>query len=739
MNTSEEKEIRWGFTFIFRWLGIIVGCTLAAAVIASLIVVFVPPSYEAIAMLLIEPSPALMTNDYSSIIAGEQLAYTYSHLMVEQQILQSVINQTGIVEKPEKLARRINAEPVSDTQLIQLEVRDQSPQTAALLAETIIDEFLTYIKSMEEERYGQPLNKLQDEVDDKYEQIQESQKKIDALNAESIEQGIKIAQLQSLADGYHGEYQLHQQSYLSTQLASNQLAEKIQIVETEDVKENSYATGYSATITLLIDPSLIIGEGSYSTITNSGRVVSTYGQIWTSKLYMEAALDKLGMDRDPEDLANNVSIESISNTQLVELRVDDPSAEEAQLLANTIGEVIVSGMQIQLAKPYQDRMATIQSKIDELSSKIEQTQAEIMSTSTKLAMTETELLKEETVQSQISQDHQALLQELAQLQLDASQASNSIVTVTKPQIPSKPTQDRLMYIILATMIGLMVGTGAAFVLDQLDETIKTRQDVIQRLGFKLLGSIEAIQTGETDLATTSQPRSKTAEDFSSLGINLCFANSQNPNRTLLVSSPGISEGKSLVTANLAIAMAKLGQKIVVVDADLRLPRLHELFDVPQENGLSEALVSGKIVESLKDIKETGIRILTSGNLPENPAELLSSGKLTPLLDKLSKQADLVLIDCPPVLTPADTMILASATDGVMLVLRAGTTSRRMTKEAEENLRQIGANLVGVVLNGAPRYHNSYYRYYKKEEKPRLISSINKSLPLVAKIPWFKKK
>jgi capsular exopolysaccharide synthesis family protein len=183
-----------------------------------------------------------------------------------------------------------------------------------------------------------------------------------------------------------------------------------------------------------------------------------------------------------------------------------------------------------------------------------------------------------------------------------------------------------------------------------------------------------------------------------------------------VTSPGPGEGKSITVANLAVAMAQSGLEVVAVDADLRRPRLRELFGVRRGGGLTGSLLEGAVDGRLREVKAAkGLSVLPAGKLPPNPAELLSSRRMHDLLDLLAGQADVVLVDSPPVLSVTDAAVLARSVDGVLLVMGAGETRREAARRAVESLGRVGGNLVGVVLNRVPTRQGSYYyRYYRED-------------------------
>jgi capsular exopolysaccharide synthesis family protein len=234
--------------------------------------------------------------------------------------------------------------------------------------------------------------------------------------------------------------------------------------------------------------------------------------------------------------------------------------------------------------------------------------------------------------------------------------------------------------------------------------------------------IEKFEKEEQKPIVASQPQSAAAEAFRLLATNIRLSSVDSHLRTILVTSPASVDGKSVVAANLAVAMASAGLRVVVVDADLRLPRLHDLFGLSRGQGLTDALVQGTTNGHLKSTGVEGVKVLTSGALLPNPVEAISSPRFNKLLTDLAQEADLVIIDSPPVLAVADTMILAAGVDGVLLVLRAGHTGTQSARRTVEALRQARTRLLGVVLNAVPLRSDGYYRYYgTTDETARRLS------------------
>ena len=207
----------------------------------------------------------------------------------------------------------------------------------------------------------------------------------------------------------------------------------------------------------------------------------------------------------------------------------------------------------------------------------------------------------------------------------------------------------------------------------------------------------------TDLVTLSNPRSPVSEAYRTLRTNLEFFSLDEPVRTLVVTSPGAKDGKSTVLANLAVALAQGGKRVILVDCDLRRPTQHTLFGLDNATGLTTMMLD-EAAQSKPPLRETpvdGLRVLTAGPLPPNPAELLGSRRMKETLAALLKKADVLLFDAPPVLAVTDALVLAVQTDGVLLVVKAGGTTREHVQQAKDRLERVNARIVGAVLNNAP--------------------------------------
>lgn len=230
-----------------------------------------------------------------------------------------------------------------------------------------------------------------------------------------------------------------------------------------------------------------------------------------------------------------------------------------------------------------------------------------------------------------------------------------------------------------------------------------------------------VNNRQESLITLANPRSPVSEAYRTLRTNLEFSSLDRPIKTMVVTSPGPEEGKSTTLANLAVAMAQAGKRVILVDCDLRRPSQHQIFDVRNGRGLTTMMVDEEAMKNPPfqkieiDGAEGSLHLLPSGPLPPNPAELLASRRMTEIIKSLAEQSDIVLFDAPPIIAVTDAALLSSKVDAVLLVINAGGTKREHAQSAKTLLEKVNARLVGVVLNNV-RFDSSLHRYYAEQEK-----------------------
>lgn len=291
---------------------------------------------------------------------------------------------------------------------------------------------------------------------------------------------------------------------------------------------------------------------------------------------------------------------------------------------------------------------------------------------------------------------------------------------------------------LGIVIGLLLGVGLAVVVDGMNTSIRRRADIERVLQVPGLAVIPRLVQGRSadrkiplalpgrsgngkktkgrnpDLVTVADVRSASAEAYRTLRTNLIFSQSVQALRTIVVTSASPGEGKTTTAANLAVSFAQYGMRVLLVDCDLRRARLHKVFDIGREPGITEMVLGREEPEAVtRETDVTGLYVIPSGVLPPNPSELLGGERMKKCLAALSEAFDLIILDTPPLLAASDAAILATLSDGVVMVLRAGATEGEAAQQALQQLDAVGARVVGAVLNDpdakVPMY-SGYYHY-----------------------------
>jgi non-specific protein-tyrosine kinase len=485
---------------------------------------------------------------------------------------------------------------------------------------------------------------------------------------------------------------------------------------------------YQSTATVFINQARSsTGASDYTDIITSERIARTYAAMLQDWPTLDQAAIALGYPGGIAELrqtfALGVTVTPVRDTQLVRVSVESSHPEVAAGVANILPEVFMQMNRARQQQRFADTRQDLQTELASTEAELEQTRLALI----QLADTEenkNERDRLERLAARYQTTYNNLTNSLENLRLAEAQTTDNIVLTTPAQPSDSPIRPRVLYnALLALIVGVLFGLGIAFLIEYLDDTVKTPDHVRDLTGLATLGTVVFLDGASPDerMVARMAPKSQGAEAYRVLRTNLQFSALDKPLATLLCTSAEPGEGKSTTVANLAFAMAQADKRVILVDADLRRPSQHKILRLPNSVGLSTALLDRGRDPAvyLQDTEVANLRVMTTGPIPPNPAEMLNSARMHEMIEILKREADVVLFDTPPVLAVADTSILASQVDGTLLVVWAGKTRGEMLTQATERLLSLGVAPLGVVLNKLTQrrgsyYYNSYYYYASRE-------------------------
>jgi non-specific protein-tyrosine kinase len=497
------------------------------------------------------------------------------------------------------------------------------------------------------------------------------------------------------------------------------------------VVSGSFPRTYESKVTLIVGQSLNDVNPSSDQILVSQRLSTTYASVATKRPALVALIAKLHLDVTPDDLLKRVHADAPLDSTLLTITAQDADPDRAAAIANGLGEQLIAA-----SPAIQGHQVEFQDSID---AALKATQAQIDATQAQLDALNG--LSERTA----AQDAQVAALEgrlvtlrstyATLLSFSSSNASNLLSVVEPALAPAAPVSPKpLLNTLLAAVLGLLVAAGIVFIAEHLDDRIRDTDAVLEFAGLSTLGTVARMQGNKKRseiyrLAALLYPRSGIAESYRTLRTNIEFSSVDSPIRTLLVTSSMPGEGKTVTAANLAIVFAQAGRRVLLVDTDLRKPGVHLMFDTPNAHGLTTLLRSDKV--SLDAIAQTteqeNLRILTTGPLPPNPAELLGSERMRVIVDQFKAVAELVIFDSPPLQGVTDASVLSSFLDGTVMVIDAGHSRRGTVRQARETLARSGATVLGAVLNRVPaRAMSDAADYYGPEGTEKRVSGAGTS-------------
>jgi len=474
---------------------------------------------------------------------------------------------------------------------------------------------------------------------------------------------------------------------------------------------------YQASVRLLLQPTQTVFDTSGRAPTD----VPTEIERLQSLPVKQAVQEKVGA-------APGVSAIQVGGTQVMQITTVGATGKQAADYANAYADAYIAFRVQQAVDQLEKAAVPVQAKLDALEKQLNPLQDQLNSApigpqrdakNLELGPRITSLLGVEST----------FKATLDKLQIDAALKSGGVQLVAPATVPTSPVRPTpLRNALLGLVVGLIFGVALAFFFEHLDDSIKSKDDLEQAVGnVTVLGIIPAVAAWknrtEPRLISRLEPSSPAAEAYRSLRTSIQFIGIDRKLQVLQVTSPSASDGKTTTLANLAVALSQAGQTVAILSCDLRRPRIHEFFGLPNSVGFTSVLL-GESPLSAAIQRVPGLPrvvLLGAGPLPPNPSELLSSRRTSEVIAALRSQVDIILVDSPPVLPVTDAAVLSARVDGTLLVARAGHTTTRHLSQALELLGNVDAKVVGAVLNGAPTEAGYGYGYgygVYAESKPR---------------------
>ena len=733
-QTPEPREINlrdyWHILLKRRWIIIIFFLVLVTTVaIQSLTMT---PVYRATAQILIEKAtPALLSGQEIVAIdtSGQDFYQTQYQILESRSLAREVIKRLNLAQHPEfkslgkkegppaagvtipilgavqindsnlvnKFLSNLKIEPIRNSRLVKVNYESIDPQLAAKAANALGQAYIDWGLGLRLQTQQNAATFLDD-------QVKESKRKLEA-SEQAIQQyrekyGVAALGIQSSKSAYGVED------------ITRQKMERV----------------------------------------NAQLVDATNKRIETEIKYKKAR----EMLKHPED-AESIP-ETVNNWVIIEIKKEEvkllrEKTEKAEKFGPKHPTMI--GINQEIENLRKRKLQEIKSIVESLKSQYESALAQERSLQAAMGRSQAETISRDRVaiQYQVLQQevetnrgfYDMLLKRLKETNISEENRSVNIHVVDPAEIPRVPAKPRIrLNLFLAVLVGLVMGVGLAFFLEYLDNTIKSPDDLEQYFKLPYLGPVPNFETinpqlAQPELIVLNDPKSSTSEAYRGLRTSILFSTPDHSPRSLLITSAGPKEGKTITCANMSITMAQAGQKVLLIDCDMRRPRLHKMFNCEKNRGVSHILIGEVDWRRLKvSTSIPNLDLIPSGPIPPNPAELLGSDRMKAFLAEAAKEYDRVIIDSPPLVAVTDSVLLARFVEGVILVIQAGVTSRDILSNSIRQLKDVQAHILGAVLNAVnigkdSYYYYQYYYYYaedgerskKTSKKPRPKSSQTK--------------
>ncbi|NES99909.1 MAG: polysaccharide biosynthesis tyrosine autokinase [Sphaerospermopsis sp. SIO1G2] len=643
------------------------------------------PIYQAGGQLVLKKNSTSSLTGVGSQLGQLESSVSGRPLGTEVAVLRSIplaertINTLGFNLNPLVFLKDLEVKNIENTDILEVYYTDEEPRTAASVVNTLMK---IYIENDIEANRAQtksardfiaqqlPARKAALQAAERKLQLFKQQNRVLDLKAEAASSvGILTALDKQVADT---------RSDLSSQTARMQSIKKIFGVTSQDAVLSGF-----------------VGE-SPSTTEVLGKLQNLQQRIAVTSLRLTDDHPTM-IDLKKEEIILREELEERIEQSFIGKagRLNQVKDAENIVQLRTLG--LQQGLLGQFASVEAERLS-LQVRLTSLADVIESYRARA-NTLPQLELQQREL-EREIVATESS--YNSLLNRYQELQVAENlQVSNARV-VTPALIPSAPVRSRQYINLLQGFIGgIVLAVTTAFVLERLDKTIKTPKSAKDLLGYALLGYIPPFPNGTftPEVIVKKQPDSSISEAFRMLQTNLRFFNSEQTVKVIVVSSAVPKEGKSTVAANLAYSISQLGRNVLLVDADLRHPSQHKIWEIPNEVGLSNILRSQMDVDQAITEITPGMEVITAGELNNNPAALLDSSQMAVFVGQIAQKYDFVIIDTPPVTVAADATILGKLVNGILFVVRPGVVDSTSASLSKEMLEKADQNVLGIAMNG----------------------------------------
>lgn len=712
-----------------RWIIII---SFLVVMIATVYLTFTTPKvYEAVGTLIVESQGSMERNLFDFAYSGNQttLITNQVEILKSRKLAEKVVrtleedayrDSLKIFQPADDgsymtsrsqvnwIMEHLEVNPKKDTDVIEVKFQAGSPFEAKNIANEVIQNFRMLNIELNKQELVDLRDFLEEQLQIKREELRNSEEAL--KNYREKEKLISLDKETSEAISRYAESQAQLEQALVEMDAYLEQKKSL-----EDQLENRRSS-FSSEISVVSSPIL-------------EQLQSEYAKLVSEKVTYETLI---AQDRvDPAEY--NLQLQSLENRlKAQEKRLQD----EAKKIAAT--SMVQDPLLI--AQNLTVKILEAETQIKGLRAKITALQNIMKDYDTQLSKLPNQSLELARLTRELEVDQETynlMTKKLEETRITEAGQEENIQILDLAILPDSPIKPKKrLNLMLGALIGLGLGIGLTFLLEYFDDSIKNPEE-LEKMGFPILATIPEISSKEvienvisangeseemgearqieTRLVTHFDPKSPVSEAYRTLRTNIQFKNKKTKQHVILVTSSAPKEGKSTTVANLAITMAQMGNKTVLIDGDLRRPVIHSIFNMKKENGLTNYLIGNvTLKEIIRPTFVEHLAVIPSGPLPPNPSELLGSDEMKKLLEDLKNQFEVILFDSPPVIAVTDAAIMSTLVDGIVLVIKAHQTHREAIKRAKSLLDTAEARIFGSLLNGVniqKTYGTNYYYYY----------------------------